>query len=275
MNRISKFIKTGLFLFVFVALLISSAEAVKGDKRITKTFSLKNGLDVLLVSDPDVHRSAAALSVGTGYLYDPKDKAGLAHYLEHMLFLGTKKYPTVGSYKKFLDSHSGGSNAYTSGNITNYFFQVSHDGFNEALDRFSDFFKAPLFDKTYAEREVKAVNNEHEKNKLNDGWRGNYISGLMSEPGHPLANFGTGNQLTLSGDNQPALLEFYENYYAASNMKLALISSMPMEVLSGVADKYFSDIPDRQVNIPQLSSCLLYTSPSPRDRTRSRMPSSA
>ena len=171
MNRISKFIKTGLFLFVFVALLISSAEAVKGDKRITKTFSLKNGLDVLLVSDPDVHRSAAALSVGTGYLYDPKDKAGLAHYLEHMLFLGTKKYPTVGSYKKFLDSHSGGSNAYTSGNITNYFFQVSHDGFNEALDRFSDFFKAPLFDKTYAEREVKAVNNEHEKNKLNDGWR--------------------------------------------------------------------------------------------------------
>jgi len=160
-NRISKLIKTGLFLFLFVVLLISSSEAVKGDKRITKTFSLKNGLDVLLVSDPDVHRSAAALSVGTGYLYDPKDKAGLAHYLEHMLFLGTKKYPAVGSYKKFLDSHSGGSNAYTSGNITNYFFQVSHDGFNEALDRFSDFFKAPLFDKTYAEREVKAVNNEH------------------------------------------------------------------------------------------------------------------
>ena len=253
-NGISKLIKTGLFLFLFVVLLISSSEAVKGDKRITKTFSLKNGLDVLLVSDPDVHRSAAALSVGTGYLYDPKDKAGLAHYLEHMLFLGTKKYPTVGSYKKFLDSHSGGSNAYTSGNITNYFFQVSHDGFNEALDRFSDFFKAPLFDKTYAEREVKAVNNEHEKNKLSDGWRGNYISGLMSEPNHPLANFGTGNMSTLSGDNQPALLKFYERYYAASNMKLALISSMPMEVLSGVADKYFSDIPDRQVNVPRLSS---------------------
>ncbi|MZH46951.1 MAG: peptidase M16, partial [Nitrospinae bacterium] len=178
MNHIAKFLKTGLVLVFWIALFISSAEAVKGDKRKTQTLSLENGLDVLLISDPDVHRSAVALSVGTGYLYDPDEKAGLAHYLEHMLFLGTEKYPEVGSYKKFLDSHSGGSNTYTSGNITNYFFQVSHDGFDEALDRFSDFFKAPLFDKTYSEREVKAVNNEHEKNKLNDGWRGNYVAGL-------------------------------------------------------------------------------------------------
>jgi insulysin len=253
-NRIPKLVKTGLILVLWIAFLISSAEAVKGDKRKTQTLSLENGLDVLLISDPDVHRSAAALSVGTGYLYDPKDKAGLAHYLEHMLFLGTKKYPEVGSYKKFLDSHSGRSNAYTSGHITNYFFQISHNGFNHALDRFSDFFKAPLFDKTYAEREVKAVNNEHEKNKLNDGWRGNFVAGLMSEAGHPLANFGTGNQKTLSGDNRPALLEFYKRYYSASNMKLALISSMPMEILTGVAQKYFSDIPDRPVTAPAISS---------------------
>jgi len=252
-NRIPKYIKTGLLLVLWIVFLISSAEAVKGDKRKTQTISLENGLGVLLISDPDVHRSAAALSVGTGYLYDPEEKAGLAHYLEHMLFLGTKKYPEVGSYKKFLDSHSGASNAYTGGNITNYFFQVSHDGFNEALDRFSDFFKSPLFDKTYSEREVKAVNNEHEKNKLDDGWRGNYVSGLMSEPGHPLANFGTGNQETLSGVNGPALNEFYNRYYAASNMKLALISNMPMEILSGVAQKYFSDIPDRPVKVPEIS----------------------
>ncbi|MZG31271.1 MAG: peptidase M16 [Nitrospinae bacterium] len=253
MNHIAKFLKTGLVLVFWIALFISSAEAVKGDKRKTQTLSLENGLDVLLISDPDVHRSAAALSVGTGYLYDPDEKAGLAHYLEHMLFLGTEKYPEVGSYKKFLDSHSGGSNAYTSGNITNYFFQVSHDGFDEALDRFSDFFKAPLFDKTYSEREVKAVNNEHEKNKLNDGWRGNYVAGLISEPGHPVANFGTGNRQTLSGTNGPALHDFYERYYAASNMKLALISSKPIEVLTGVARKYFSGIPDRKVDVPQVS----------------------
>ena len=43
------------------------------------------------------------------------------------------------------------------------------------------------------------------KNKLNDGWRGNFISQQISEPGHPLTKFGTGNKDTLSGDNRPAL----------------------------------------------------------------------
>ena len=243
-----------LVLIFFLTFFISSAEAVKGDKRVLKTLTLENGLGVLLISDPDVHRSAAALSVGVGHLHDPKEKQGLAHYLEHMLFLGTKKYPEVGTFKKYLDEHSGGSNAYTGGGITNYFFQVSHDGMDEALDRFSDFFKAPLFDKTYAAREVKAVNNEHEKNKLNDGWRGNFVANLMSEPGHPLTQFGTGDSTTLAGDNRPDLLKFYEQYYAASNMKLALISHMPLEILSAKAKQYFSDIPNRPVKVPEVSA---------------------
>ena len=104
-----------------------------------------------------------------------------------------------------------------------------------------------------SKKEILSIETS-EKNKLNDGWRGNFISGLMSEAGHPLAKFGTGNQTTLSGDNRPALLKFYESYYVASNMKLALISNIPMEVLSGVAEKYFSDIPDKQISIPHLSS---------------------
>ena len=238
----------------FLALFVATAEAVKGDKRVIKTLTLENGLDVFLVSDPDVHRSAAALSVGIGHLHDPKEKQGLAHYLEHMLFLGTQKYPEVGSYKKYLDEHSGASNAYTAGNMTNYFFQVSHEGFDESLDRFSDFFKAPLFDKTYAEREVNAVNNEHEKNKLNDGWRGNFVSNLVSEPGHPLTQFGTGDKNTLAGDNRPDLLKFYEKYYAAPNMKLAMISNAPLEILLAKAQKYFSSIENRPVKVPEISS---------------------
>jgi len=246
--------KSNIFLiaFLLIFLFAFTVEAVKGDKRETKTFSLKNGLDILLISDPDVHRSAAALSIGVGHLYDPVEKQGLAHYLEHMLFLGTKEFPEVGSFKKYLDEHSGRSNAYTGGDITNYFFQVSHDGFDIALDRFSDFFKAPLFDKKYSEREVKAVNNEHQKNKLNDGWRGNFVSHQISEPGHPLIKFGTGNKDTLSGNNRPALLDFYKKYYSSSNMKLALISNMSMQNLFDIAQKHFLGIPHRKVDFPSM-----------------------
>ncbi len=237
-----------VFTFFFV---FTSFTAVAGTRE-TKTLTLENGLDVLLVFDPEVHRSATALSVGVGHLFDPKDKMGLAHYLEHMLFLGTKKFPEAGTYKKYLTENSGSSNAYTGGAITNYFFQVSHDGFEGALDRFSDFFKAPLFDKTFAEREVNAVNSEHDKNIRSDGWRSNYVASQVAEEGHPIRSFGTGNKDTLAGDNRPALLKFYKKYYSASNMKLAMISSLSLENQEKAVRKYFSEIPSHPVKMPEI-----------------------
>ncbi len=240
---------------ILMSLLVflSTVSAFAGmDNRVTKTLVLKNNLEVLLMSDPDVDRSAAALSIGVGHLYDPKDKQGLAHYLEHMLFLGTEKYPEVGSFKDFLTAHSGGSNAYTGDNITNYFFQVSHDGFSEALDRFADFFRAPLFDKTYAEREVQAVNNEFEKNKLQDGWRASHLTNQIAKEGHPMRHFGIGNAETLAGDNRPALLEFHKKYYAARIMRLAVLSKLTLVEQERLIRKLFSDIPDHPVTLPEV-----------------------
>ncbi|NIR96621.1 MAG: hypothetical protein GWO39_00585, partial [Gammaproteobacteria bacterium] len=80
-------------------------------------------------------RSAASLAVRVGSLDDPPERPGLTHFLEHMLFLGTEKYPKPNGYTSYLSSHAGGSNAYTADDHTNYFFSVAHDGFPEALDR--------------------------------------------------------------------------------------------------------------------------------------------
>lgn len=236
-------------------LLSQSVSALAGiDTRKSKTLVLDNNLEVLLISDPDVDRSAAALSVGVGFLYDPEDKMGLAHYLEHMLFLGTRKYPEVGSFKDFLTAHSGSSNAYTGDSITNYFYEVSHEAFPEAMDRFADFFRAPLFDKTYAEREVQAVNNEFEKNRLQDGWRISHLINQIARKGHPMRKFGIGNKETLAGDNRPALLEFHKKYYAARIMKLAVLSNLTLFELERLVRQNFSDIPDHPVNLPEVPS---------------------
>ncbi len=238
-----------LILFIFVFPAITHAA-----ERQSKTMVLDNGLAALLIHDADVHRSAASLSVGTGQLYDPKEKMGLAHYLEHMLFLGTEKFPDVEEFKKFLNENSGSSNAYTAKAITNYFFEVSHEGFVGALDRFSQFFKAPLFDKKYSAREVNAVSSEHDKNIRSDGWRGSHLEDMTAKEGHPLRNFGTGNKETLAGDNRPALLEFYKKYYAASNMKLVILSSLSLSEQSNLARDYFGGIPDRTVTLPSIDS---------------------
>jgi insulysin len=250
----NSFSRKVIFQIVFALFFfVTSFTAVAGTAdRETRTLTLDNGLDVLLISDPEVARSASALSVGVGHLFDPKEKMGLAHYLEHMLFLGTKKFPEAGTYKKYLTENSGSSNAYTGGAVTNYFFQVSHDGFDGALDRFSDFFKAPLFDKTFAEREVNAVNSEHDKNIRSDGWRSNYVASQVAEKGHPIRSFGTGNKDTLAGDNRPALLKFYKKYYSAPNMKLAMISNLSLDKQEKAVRKYFSGIPNHPVKMPEI-----------------------
>lgn len=71
----------------------------------------------------------------SGSLSDPPNISGLAHFCEHMLFLGTEKYPKENEYSQFLSEHAGSSNAFTSGEHTNYYFDVSHEHLQGALDR--------------------------------------------------------------------------------------------------------------------------------------------
>src|SRR5262245_35283574 len=65
------------------------------DNAVFRRFVLDNGLKVLLVSDPKFNKSGAALVCNVGQIDDPKEREGLAHFTEHMLFLGTEKYPKV------------------------------------------------------------------------------------------------------------------------------------------------------------------------------------
>jgi nardilysin len=60
-----------------------------------------------------VKKAAAALSVGVGHFTDPWNLQGLSHYLEHMLFMGSEKYPDENDYDAFLTAHGGASNACT------------------------------------------------------------------------------------------------------------------------------------------------------------------
>lgn len=62
------------------------------DERLYRGLKLTNGLQVILVSDPTTDKSSAALDVHVGHMSDPAELPGLAHFLEHMLFLGTEKY---------------------------------------------------------------------------------------------------------------------------------------------------------------------------------------
>jgi len=108
----------------------------------------------------ETKRAAAALSVAVGHFCDPKELPGLSHYLEHMLFMGSDKYPDENDYDAYLTRHNGSSNAFTEEESTTYHFECAPHAFEAALDRFAQFFISPLMKPDALDREVLAVDSE-------------------------------------------------------------------------------------------------------------------
>ncbi len=210
------------------------------DTATFRRFTLDNGLRVLLVSDPKFNKSGASLVVNTGQIDDPRDTEGLAHFLEHMLFLGTEKYPEVTEYGNFIKSNGGYNNAYTSTDHTNFQFEVRHAAFEGALDRFSQFFIAPKFNPDFVGREVNAVHNEAMRHVQNDFRRLLNVTRELYDPASGESKFSTGNK-------DAAVRAFYESHYSADHMALALAGRASLDELEKLARADFSAVPRRPI----------------------------
>lgn len=237
----------------------SAVKVSPNDKRDYAAMTLDNGISVVLVSDPTVDKSAAALSVGVGLLHDPMTQQGMAHYLEHMLFLGTERFPETNGYSDFMSKNGGASNAYTWLDITNYMFEINNVAYDEALDRFSDFFKAPKLYEEYTEKEKNAVNAEWSMRREMDFF-GQFKLNRSMMGDHPANRFLIGNLETLSDKPGSKLhtetVNFYNQYYSANIMKVALVSNLPLEQMKALATKHFSSIKNKQIEKPKVSTNL-------------------
>ncbi|KAG0198344.1 Insulinase (Peptidase M16) [Mortierella sp. GBA30] len=245
-------------------------EVSQNDERSYRLVRLHNDLEVLLIHDAAADKSAAALDVHVGHLSDPDNIQGLAHFLEHLLFLGTAKYPRENEYKQFLSLHAGKCNASTSLDHTCYHFEVGHAFLEGALDRFAQFFISPNFNEDCKVREMHAVDSEFKRNLQNDQRRLFQIGKHLSSRQHPYWHFGTGNLLTLLDgpleqgiDVRDELIKFYHRYYSSNIMKLVILGREPLDQLAAWAVEKFSDIknlgipPPSYLNPPLTSKELL------------------
>ena len=206
---------------------------------------LHNGLQALLISDEKADQSAAALSVGVGSWNDPVEFPGMAHFTEHMLFMGSKTYPNENEFWRIIFDHSGKTNAFTSFDRTVYMFSINHEAFDDAFDRFAHFFVDPLLHPSGIARELHAVDQEYAKNIENDNWRLYQISKEIGNRNHPNARFSTGNSQTLSIIPHNELKNWYEKSYSANLMHLVVYSPMPIEELKEKVALIFSQVPNR------------------------------
>lgn len=233
------------------ALVLKKSE---NDKREYRYLVLENQLRVLLVSDPATEKSAAALDINVGANQNPREREGLAHFLEHMLFLGTEKYPHAGEYQEFISQHGGSYNAYTAAENTNYFFDIDNSQLDAALDRFAQFFVAPLFSPEYVERERNAVHSEYLAKLKDDSRREWDIYRELMNPDHPGTKFSVGNLTTLADREghsvRDDMLAFYRQHYSSHLMNLVVLGREPLDVLEKMVRPRFSNVPRREITIP-------------------------
>lgn len=217
------------------------------DDRQYRYLTLPNQLKVLLVSDAMTDKSAAALAVYRGSFHEPSDKAGLAHFLEHMLFIQTEKYPEIDGFQTFVSANGGASNAYTAADHTNYFFDVRPEAFPEALDRWGHFFIDPVISADYADREKNAVHSEYQMQIKADNWRGSMAGKQALNPTHPGSRFTIGSLDTLAGDIQTDLFTFFNEEYSADQMGLVVLSNDTLDGLEALVRPIFELIENKDI----------------------------
>ncbi|CAN7991917.1 unnamed protein product [Ixodes hexagonus] len=196
--------------------------------------------------------AAAALCVGVGSFHEPTHLQGLAHFLEHMVFMGSEKYPRENFFDAFLNKHGGSDNAYTECEKTVYKMEVHQKHLGRALDIFANFFVAPLIRKESMERELQAIDNEFQLVLPSDSCRHQQLLGSIAHEAHPMRKFMWGNTESLKKvplrdgvDAHAALRSFFEEHYSPELMTLAVQSKHSLDEMEQMVNKIFSAIPKR------------------------------
>lgn len=262
-NKLNRLLVIGLLLAVSFGACTAEIQKSPFDNRQYKALTLDNGLRAVLVSDPDAELAAAALNVQVGSFQETPEREGLAHFLEHMLFMGTSKYPDAAEYSQYVSMHGGITNAYTADMNTQYFFTITPQNLPGALDRFAQFFIAPLFDAALVDQERNAVHSEYLLHVKEDPWRLNNLAGVTGNPQHPMRQFNIGSIETLGDTDRPRkvrddLLEFYNKYYSAERMILVIVAPQSIAELESLARSNFSAVPTHATADTQFST-LAYT----------------
>ena len=213
--------------------------------------TLPNGLRAMLCHTPEASESFVSMAVRAGHFYDPNDCQGLAHLLEHMLFMGSRHLPKPNAINGFIEQHGGTINAWTGTEYTNYHFNCSGDAIAQTLPAFADMLRQPLFEEDALTNEIKNIHAEFEFKKKDDLRRLYQIHKETCNPEHPFAKFSVGNCDTFSQHEctelKRRLKSLHQSYYCALNMRLCIASPMPIRQLEALVNQCFGTLPSGQL----------------------------
>jgi coenzyme PQQ biosynthesis probable peptidase PqqF len=210
------------------------------------TETLANGLRVTLRHAPDLKRCAAVLRVAAGSHDVPLAWPGLAHFLEHLLFLGTEHFPAGQGLMAYVQGHGGQVNARTSERTTDFFFELPPQAFRGGLERLSDMLAHPRMNLDDQRREREVLHAEFVAWSRDASAQQQFalFDGLSAA--HPLRAFHAGNRYSLPVPHpefQQALQDFYQRFYQTGQMTLSLTGPQSLDELKAMALSFGAAIP--------------------------------
>ncbi len=222
----------------------------ENDYRDYEWFELDNKLKVIIITDKLSNMCGALLNVNVGSIHDTIP--GMAHFLEHMVFMGSEKYPNESNFMDTVAKNGGVTNAMTADTDTTYYFGIGSQKYLSVLDMFSWFFIKPLLRQDCIEREVNAVDSEAKKNLLDDMWIFQEMIKTTMNVNHPINHFTCGNKDTLKGDDlRDKVKDFFDTYYSSNIMNLILFINNDIDksaLINQVKDT-FGKIQNKNVNL--------------------------
>lgn len=197
---------------------------------------LKNKLTVVLVKKP-TDSVAFMATAKTGSNYELSSQSGISHFVEHMLFEGTKSRPSARQIANEIESIGGEINAYTSTERTSFYVKVLGKHFDRGLDVISDIIQNPLFDSKTIEKERRIILKEI--NMVTDEPRFHqwilFQKTLFKK--HPTRNPTYGTVKAVKRMARSDLVNYYKDYYKPNNIVLTVVGNMDKNAIQKIKNK--------------------------------------
>jgi zinc protease len=210
-------------------------------------FTLGNGMEVVVVSDHRVPVVRHELWYKVGAAEDPEGQVGVAHFVEHMMFRGTKRFPD-NAIDRFMVSIVGNrANAFTSHDYTRYPQSLPKRKLAELMELEADRMLNLEFRDADVKPEITVVLNERKGNE--NGATFLFFERLFAArfPGHPYGREVLGTEADIKALNRAGALAFYQRYYAPNNAILVVAGDVTESDVRALAEKTYGRVPARTV----------------------------
>lgn len=215
-----------------------------------KITTLKNGLTLITVDMPHLDSVTTLVAVGAGSRYETKKINGISHFLEHMFFKGSTKFPTAEKIATLVDSIGAVNNAATDKEVTYYWIKSAAKHINLSSDILSSMIKESLLSKEEIEREKGVIVEELRMFRDNPARFVWDLYERLQFGNQPLGWDIGGDEKTIASVTREDMASYMDSLYSPSNMVLVYVGNLPKDIVE-IASIYFLDLPERSKFAPK------------------------